>query len=179
MDLLLAINGFSETTSKAFHIVLIICAIFAGICIIVALFNDRINAIMCIILDITILIFLFSMFSKRKFYVDPATQDPEWASSVALIETILFYVLLVLRYLPCLRLSIEKNTYLILGTLVETTDSKIVGASVTFGIPLLYSIGFYFLSDLLLNNGIFISDIIGVGFSLVLSIIGLIRSFID
>lgn len=34
MNLLLAINCFSETTSKAFHIVLIICAIFAGICII-------------------------------------------------------------------------------------------------------------------------------------------------
>ena len=84
---------------------------------------------------------------------------------------------MVVRYLPCLSIETEKHTYLILGTLVEESDSRVVGCLVGFGVPILLSVGYYFLADWMVNNGHNQIGYVAISIFLGFGIIGLIRSF--
>ena len=178
-------EGFSEFGKEVLesvgYPVLIILAGLAFITLIVALFNDQVNGVLCVVIGVG------AMFFIHKF-CDPIALMGEADTEITVEEvnfvfvflwTLVFFVLMLLRFLPCMSMQTEKNTYLILGTLVEETDSRIVGAGVGLGVPILCSVGYFFLSDWLVNNGWYYIGYIAVGFFLLISVIGLIRSFFD
>lgn len=168
------IKGFSNTGSNLGKIVLGIIAFFVVFAIIVGFFFDRANAIFCIIIAIA-LYFIVPNLNQMCYTSISSLTERE---GFAVMWTVLFFIMMVVRYLPCLHFD-EKHTYLIFGTLVEDADTPVVGWSVTIGVPLVLSVGFYFLVDWMVNNGMMYIGYIAITIFLVWSIVGLVRSFFD
>ena len=165
---------FSETLKIVFWI----GVFFVGMAVLVGFFNDRVNAIFCIIIAVALFFFvpkinqIFASFSLN----EDGTLD---ISKLAICWAIFLGATLLIRDLPCLSISSEKNTYLIFGTLIEETENHILGLGVTVGVPALFGFGYYFLADLMINNGFAGVGYVTVGVFLLFSLVGFGRSFAD
>ncbi len=149
--------------------------LFILLCIIACFFKDLFNSIFCSLLSIAGIVLSIILSSKNYFATEiiELYNGGEWAwiCSAAL------YILMALRYLPCVSTQTEKNTYLIFGTLIENTESHILGIGVLLGSPLLFTIPYFFLVFFLIEFMGIYSSIYAIFIILLLhSIIGLIRA---
>ena len=152
-----------------------IFGLFIIICIISGFFKDLVNSIFCSLIGIAGIILSIIVSSKNYYYNEIINLydggEWLWICSIAL------YVLMAVRYLPCVSTQTEKNTYLIFGTLIEDTESHILGLGVVFGMPLVFAIPYFFLCAFLIEFiGIYSSIYAVFGILLIHSIIGFIRA---
>ena len=152
-----------------------IIGLFIIICIISGFFKDLVNSIFCSLIGIAGIVFCI-IFSSDGSFVEMWKDIPN-ENTWAWIFTIIIYVLFVVRYLPCVSTQTEKNTYLIFGTLIEDTESHILGLGTVFGIPLLFAVPYYFLSKLIFPSiGIALPAYAVFVILLIHSVIGFIRA---
>ncbi len=156
--------GFLESLGTIGFWILIFfiaCAIFAGF------FNDKINAVFCILIGVVVCILL------NKLCYSNSSIDTK-----SLVIAIVTAVWFIIRYLPCVSINQENSTYLISGTLVNVTDTYIVGFLIPIIMAILSGLGSYFLANWALTQGYeFIGIAIGV-FLIIYSTIGFIKSLI-
>ncbi len=147
---------------------LAILLFFVLILIIIGFFNEKVNSFFCIVLGVMATIILTNI------CISSDSVDVK-SFEIGLIVGIWFAI----RCLPCLSIEREKNTYLILGTLVEESDSRLVGFGTLAGVSAVFGLIAYFISNWALNNNVtFIGIVIGV-ILCIYSLISFIKSFFD
>ena len=155
-------------------IVVVIAAIVA---IIVGFFRDTWNALFCALIGLVWLL-LCIILAIGGFQAGMAHQE-NGGVPWCLMCAVLLHVMMTVRYLPCLSVETERSTYLILGTLLEETESHLVGLGTVVFVPFLYSVPFYIASLFLVDTGFWGQDFIACGIVLIHSVVGFIRSIFE
>lgn len=161
------------------YTILICAGAFVGLCIVIGIiasfFVDIVNSICCILIGIAGIIFSIIVSSNHYYYdmIVEYNNTGDWLW----ISCLIFYAFMVIRYLPCISIETEKNTYLILGTLVEDVEHHALGAGIAFGVPLLFAIPYYFLCPSLIEHfGVYSPMYVVFIFLFLHATLGLIRA---
>ncbi len=155
-------------------IIYVIAVILSGLA------HDLANAIMCGILGIIVLIINICLSASGEgfelAFQSGVTNNDFTANLFA--HCLFLYIFFVIRYIPCVKVNEEKYTYLIFGTLIEETETVWVGLGTMFGVPLLLTVGAYFLGDLLLNLGFIYINYVFTILGILHCVIGVVRAII-
>ena len=165
----LLIRGLTSDGMFVSKVALGFVGFFVVVAIIVGFFHDKTNAFFCILIAISGY-FLVSFANKLFTTENNSTFVVAW--------TVVFGILMVIRYLPCLSVETEKRTYLF-PFIREEDHSYIVGWGLVLGFPALLSVGYYFLADWMVNNGHNQIGYVAITIFLVFGVVGFVKSFFD
>ena len=164
--------------SEAGQVVCCILFLIFIIALITALINDRVNCVLCVIIGAISMFFIHKL-CILDFLIAKGETIEKARSKFVLLWTTIFGAIMLLRFFPCLNVHTEKHTYLIMGTLIEESESHAVGIGTFFFIPAILTTSFYFVSNWLVGMGWYYIGYIAMGIFLLFSVTGLIRSFFE
>lgn len=145
------------------------------ICLIVGFFKGSVNSVFCALIGIAGIV-LTAMLSAKNYYFEELMtlyDEHKWLW----ICSGVFYILMFVRYLPCIARGTDKSSYMAFGDIVEESLYNLTGLAVVIFVPMLFAVPFFVLCDLLIQvAGIYASIYAGFILLLLHSIIGFIRS---
>ena len=143
--------------------------------------HDLPNAIMCGILAIIVLVININLSTSGQgvelFFQSNATDDE--LDTAILTHCVILYIFFVIRYIPCVKVGKEKHTYLIFGTLIEETETIWVGVGTMLGVPLLLTVGAFFLAAFLHGLGFIYINYVFIILAILHCVVGVTKAIIS